>query len=254
MKHNNRLIWMLFAVVSAGLRVWQNLAGYEDTGLARRGFLPGILLPVVLLAAAVVFTRRARSLPGRQADALRLAVDFRFTGNLPAAACAVAGSLLVMLGGVLFAASAAVNVRIPLGLFAVAAAACTLYTALALYRGNGTPQSLTLLVPICALVVFLVFLYRADASEPVLARIYVEILAAAALTYSATKRTAFAYGGSSPRRYAPAGAVAALLALTAASEGGSIARVALLAGCAAIEAAFLEAADFASDRGTAVSG
>ena len=235
----------LFAVLSAGLRLWQTLAGYEESGLARRGFLPGLLLPAVLLAAAAYFAVSAHSLPDRRTDALRLGKDFRFEGNLPAAFCTVAGSFLVMLGGgLLYALSASGGaVTVLLALFAVVSAACVLYAAFALRRGNE-PQGIALLVPICALVVFLVFVYRADASDPVLARTYVEILGIAALTLSAAQRAAFAFGGSSPRRYVPISAAALLLAVAAAAEGGGLPRLALFVGCAAVELGFLAAADF----------
>ena len=246
MKKMTWLMWICFAAAAAGLRAWQTLAGYEESGLARHGFLPGTLLPLVLLAAAVCFVLAARSLPGRRADVLRLATDFRFEGNMPAVLCAVTGSFLVMLGGGLFAVNAAgTTAKLLLGLFAVIAAAGALYVVFALVRGNEA-QGVALLAPICALIVFLIYVYRADASNPVLARTYVEILAVAALTFSAAQRAAFVYGDSSPRRYVPVSAMAALLALTAAAEGGGLARCALLAGCAAVELGFLAAAEVKS--------
>lgn len=244
MKKTTWLVWSCFAAAAVGLRAWQTLAGYEESGLARQGFLPGALLPLVLLAAAACLALSARSLPGRRDDVLRLAADFRFEGNMPAVLCGVTGSFLVMLGGGLYAVNAAgAAAKLLLALFAVFAAACALYVVFALARRNEA-QSIALLAPVCALIVFLVFVYRADASNPVLARTYVEILAVAALTFSATQRAAFAYGDSSPRRYVPVSAMAALLALTAAAEGGGLARCALLAGCAAVELGFLAAAEF----------
>jgi threonylcarbamoyladenosine tRNA methylthiotransferase MtaB len=81
-------------------------------------------------------------------------------------------------------------------------------------------------------------------SDPVLARTYIEILAVAVLTLSAAQRASFVFGGSSPRLYVPVSAVAALLAIAAAAEGGSLSRLALFAGCAAVELGFLAAADF----------
>lgn len=246
MKKSTWLVWSCFTVAAVALRAWQTLAGYEESGLAKHGFLPGILLPLVLLAAAVCLALSARSLPKRRADALRLAADFRFEGNMPAVLCAVTGSFLVMLGGGLFAVNAAgTTVKLLLALFAVVAAACALYAVFALARGSEA-QGVALLAPICALIVFLVFVYRADASNPVLARTYMEILAVAALTLSAAQRAAFVYGDSAPRRYVPVSAMAALLALTAAAEGGGLARCALLVGCAAVELGFLAAAEFRS--------
>lgn len=243
MKKTDWAVFGLFAILSAGLRFWQTLDGYEASGLARRGFLPGLLLPVALLAAAVYFVFAARALPGRRSDTLRLGKDFRFADNMAAVSCVVTGSFLVMLGGGLSAFhSAGSTVTVLLALFAVVAAACMLYVVFALYRGNEV-QGLALLVPICALIVFLVFAYRADASDPVLARTYIEILAVAVLTLSAAQRASFVFGGSSPRLYVPVSAVAALLAIAAAAEGGSLSRLALFVGCAAVELGFLAAAD-----------
>jgi len=244
MKKSNWLIWILFTAGAMGLRAWQMLAGFESSGLAKHGFVPGLLLPAVLLAAALLFALRARTLPARRDDVLRLRREFRFADNLPAVLCVVTGSFLVMLSGGLFAVSAAGSVtRLLLALFAAASGACALYVVFALYRGSEA-QGIALLVPICALIDFLVYLYRADASDPVLARTYIEILAVAALTLSTTQRAAFVFGGSAPRRYVPVSAVAALLALTAAVEGGGLSRLALLVGCAAVELGFLAAADF----------
>lgn len=243
MKKTDWTVFGLFAILSAGLRLWQTRAGYEASGLAKRGFLPGLLLPVVLLAAAVYFAFAARSLSGRRADTLRLGLDFRFTGNMAAVACVVTGSFLVMLGGGLSALNSdGSTVTVLLAVFAIAAAACMLYVVFALYRGNDA-QGLALLVPICALVVFLVFVYRVDASDPVLARTYIEILAVAALTLSAAQRASFVFGGGSQRLYVPVGAVSAFLAIAAAAEGGSLSRLALFAGCAAVELGFLAAVD-----------
>lgn len=242
MKKTNWLIWIGFTAVSAGLRAWQTLAGYEAGGLAKRGFVPGILLLFVLLASAVCFAVRARSLPGKRADAFRLSEDFRFADNLPAVLLAVTGSFLVLLGGGLYVLRALGSLApMLLGLFAAVAAACGLYTVFALYRGDEV-QSLALLAPICALVVFVVYVYRADASDPVLARTYIEILAVAALTFSAAQRAAFVFGGSAMRCYVSVSEFAALLALCAAAEEGTLARAALYIGCAAIELGFLAAA------------
>lgn len=244
MKKTSWPIWIVFTAAAAGLRAWQTLAGFEESGLARRGFVPGLLLPAVLLAAAAYFVWDGRTLPPRRADALRLARDFRFADNMPAVFLAVAGPFLVMLGSVLFVrAAGGTAVSLLLAAFAVAAALSVLSVVFALYRGNEA-QNLALLVPICALVVFLIFIYRTNASDPVLARTYVETLAVAALTLSAAQRAAFVFGGSAPRRFVPLGALSALLALTAAADGSGLSHIALLVGSAAIELGFLTAAAF----------
>ena len=129
---------------------------------------------------------------------------------------------------------------------AVAAALCLLYAVFALYRGAAV-QGVALLVPVCALAVYLILLYRADAFDPVLARTCVELLAVAALTFSALERAAFAFRNGSPRVFLPACAMSVVLALCAAAEGGGFARLALFLGGALVEAGFLLAAEFGDD-------
>ena len=240
MKKSNWLILMLFAVAAAGLRVWQGLSGFDEAGLAIRGSLPGILLPAVLALAAAYFILSARSLPAR-GTARGLTETFRFEGA--SSACAVTGAFLILVGAAASVMSGGRSTQtLLLAVFAMAAAVCLLYAAFALYRGNEV-QGVALLVPVCCLVVYLVFLYRADASDPVLARIYVEILAAALLTVGSLELAAFAYRAGSPRVYVPVNALAVILAVTAAAERQSLASLLLFTGCALIALGFLAAED-----------
>lgn len=243
MKKINCLVWTLFAATSVGLRVWQTRVGYEESGLAKHDFFPGILLPILLLAAAVFFAFSSRSLPGRRADVLRLTTDFRFADKKMATVCVAFGALLVLLGGGLNAIDKADTAAKLFAIFALAGAVCTIHVARSLYRETAV-KSLALLVPICAFASFLVFVYRVDAADPVLARTYIEIIAIAALTLSTAQRAAFVFGGSSLRRHLPVSAFAAMLSLTAAAEGGSLSRVMFFIGCAAVELGFLAGAQW----------
>ena len=243
MKKSNWLLLVLFAAAAAGLRVRQELTGFDAAGLAIRGNLSGILLPVVLAFAAGWFAYSARALPARGADAAGLAEVFCFENTAPTA-CAVAGAFLVLAGA---AASILYGGRstqtLLLAVFAMASAVSVLYAVFALRRGNEA-QGVALLVPVCCLIVYLIFLYRAGASDPVLARIYVEILAVALLTLGALELAAFAFRVGAPRVYVPVNALAAILAVAAASERRSPASVLLFTGCALIELGFFAAAEF----------
>lgn len=242
MKKTNWLIFAAFAAAAALLRVWQDRTGFEDTGLAVRGNIPGLLLPLVLTLAAAYFIYTARKLPVKRDESCELADCFMLEGALPLA-CIVAGAFLVVVGSLAFVREESALTHLLLALFASASAISMIGAAGAL-RGGKAVNGVVLLVPVCALVVYLIFLYRADASNPVLARIYVEILAAALLTFSAVERAAFAFRNGSPRVYRSVGAMAALLSLTAATEGGSLAALLFFAGCAIAELGFLAAFRF----------
>lgn len=243
MKKTNWLILAALTLAAMGLRVGQNRTGFDEAGLAVSGNLPALLLPVVLLAAALALILFARALPAGRSAGLRESFPFR---NQAAVLCAVAGVFLLFAGAALSALGGGTLLTLLLAAFCAAGAACTLYTVFGLYRG-GEVQGMALLVPVCALAVRLVFLYRTDAADPVLARIYIEILAVAALTLSALERAAFAFRSGSPRVYLPVSGLAVLLALTAAVEQRSLAGLALFAGGALVELGFLAAAE----RGTA---
>lgn len=242
MKKMDWLMLALFAAAAAGLRAAQMMTGFDAEGLPISGNLPGTLLPFVLLAAAAYFVLTARKLPAQSNVTGALADRFLFQ-DMTAVTAAVAGSFLLL-------ASAAATVmgygslrHVLLTTFAVAAALSLLYTVFSLYRGNAV-QGIVLLVPVFCLVVYLVFLYRADAADPILAGIYVELLAASALTLSSLELAAFAFLGGAPRVFLPAGAMALVLSIAAAAERKSLAVSLLFLGCALLELGFLAAADF----------
>lgn len=242
MKKKQWLLLALFAALSAILRILQNATGFDDSGLAVRGNLPGLLLPIVLVMAAGGFFWTTRELPTRRGAAKGLSDSFRFDDTF-ALTGAVSGAFLICGSAVLTLAGYGASGMALLTPLAVVSGVCLLYTVFTLYRG-GEPQGLALLAPVCCLAVYLVFLYRADASDPVLARIYIEILTVAALAFSSLERAAFSYRDGAPRFYVIASALAVILAVTAAAGGQSLASAALFAGCALIELGFLASATF----------
>lgn len=240
----NKLVAVSAAALAAAvLRAVQWRTGFDEAGLAVMGNLPGVLLPAVLLLTAAYAVFSARKLPAKRGEAGDLAGGFCFAGNMPAVLCAVAGVFLVVFGAALRLLGGAALADFLLGVFAVVAALCVLYAVFALYRGNEV-QGVALLVPVCCLVVYMIFLYRSDASDPVLARIYIEILAVAFLTYAALERAAFAFRAGSPRACRIAGAMACVLAAAAAGEFKSPAATLLFGGCALTELGFLCAEKF----------
>lgn len=243
MKKTNWIALMAFSAASAALRASQCRTGFDEAGLPIGGAASRAAVPCILLLAAAYFILAARGLPAKRGACGDLAESFRFSGNTTAAACAIIGAFLVMAGAAASAMGHGSLRQSALAAVGAVGAVCTLCAVFALYRDGGARGGL-LLVPVCCLVVYLIFLYRADASDPVLAGIYAEILALAALTYSALERAAFAFRNGAPRLYLPAGALSIVLALTAAAERRSLAAVLLFAGCAFAELGFLAAAEF----------
>lgn len=248
MKKTSWIALIVFSAAAAALRALQCRTGFDGAGLPTGSAASRALVPCILLLAAVYFVVAARRLPAKRGESGGLAENFNFPGNTMAAVCAIIGAFLVMAGA---AALTAGRGSLRQGVFVLAVAAvvgavCVLGAVFVLYRdvdARGTVQ----LIPVCGLVVYLIFLYRADASDPVLAGVYVELLALAALTYSALERTAFAFQNGAPRLYLPVSALSIVLALTAAAECRSLAAVLLFAGCAFVEFGFLAAAEFTAE-------
>lgn len=242
MKKASWIALILFSSVAAALRALQCRTGFDGAGLPVGGTPFHVVVPCILLLAAVYFFLAARKLPAKRGECGSFADTFRFSENAASAVCAIIGAFLVMVG----AAASALghgSLRQSALVLAVAGAAgavCTLCAVFALYR-DGDVGGMVLLVPVCSLVVYLIFLYRADASDPVLAGIYVELLALAALTYSALERAAFAFRNGAPRLCFPISALSVVLAFAAAAECRSPAAVLLFSGCAFAELGFLAA-------------
>lgn len=242
MKKTNWLMLAGFVVAAVLLRILQDLTGFEESGLAKRGNLPSVLLVLVLISAAAYFFAVSRRLPARR-EGIDLAGNFAFQ-NMTAVFCAVTGSFLVMVSGVasVIGGSGALKTLL-LAIVAIAAGVGMLYAVFALYRGGETP-GLALLIPVCALIAYFIYLYRTGYSDPVLARVYVKVLATASLMLSAAELAAFAFCTGSPRVWLPVTAVAVVLSLTMAADRDSLASVLLYVGSALIGIGFLASARF----------
>ena len=230
-----------FACAAAGLRVLQCRTGFDAAGFALRETVPAaVLLPAVLVLCAVYFVLAARRLPSRRDAAASLPERIELHST-PARACGVAGALLVLADAVLSARGQTSLAALLLAVFAAAGALAAVAAVFSLHR-SGTVQGVVLLVPVCCLIAHFVFVYREYSADPVLARIYIEILAVAALMSSALELAAFAFRDGSMRVFVPISALGAVLSLAAAAETWrGLASALGYAGCALLELTVLAA-------------
>jgi len=241
MKKGHWLLLAAAALVAPALRVVQLRCGFDENGLAIPGTWSAWALAAVLAAAALGFLLLARALPGQNENTGGLGQIFLFR-SAAGAALGVCGAFGWCAAAVLtFLASSRSLLDMLLAAFSVASAAAVLYVIAALRRGAQT-QGVALLIPVCCLMMQLIVLYRADAADPVLARIYIEILALAALTFSAVQRAVFSFHNGSPRASMPIAALGVILALCAAADRKSVASTAFFLSLALVELAFLSAA------------
>ena len=244
MRKINRWVLIMFTLAAVVLRFLQNRTGYDELGLAVHGNLPGILLPIVLTLAVLWFGTLSLTMLAERDPTVSPAMYFLFSDGKAPVTLAVSGAFLVLLGALLSLISAGGSLQTLLSsLFLLVSAGCIFYAAAALYRGREV-SGIALLVPVCALVVHLIFLYRADATDPVLARIYIELLAVSALTLSALERAAIVFRNGLPRVWPSVCAMSVILGMAAAVDFSSPAAAALFAGLALAEAGFLCATGF----------
>ena len=195
------------------LRLAQNRTGFDpETGLS----LPSV--PGTVLAAALVICAVAE-----------LAV-------------LVAGCFLLAVGGVLLLLGALPQrgiAAMTAGLLAVAAGA-GLLLLLRQVRANGD-ASVFYALPAMFFAVFLVLaIYLPEESNPVLARFYVPVLAAALVAYAFSQLAGFLRRESTPRAFVRTADLAVLLCLTALADAlDRPGRLLLFGGCALLLTVFL---------------
>lgn len=230
----------VFGAAAMVLRFFQMQNGFDADGLALRGYAVGMILPAVLLAAALFYLISSWKLSERSGG---FAGNFRIDGAA-GLVFGAAGAFLILASSALSAVYAAGDtLTLLLAAFGCASALCLLAVLLCLYKSRGVP-GIALLVPVCCLTLRLIFLYRTDAADPVLARTYVELLTFAALTLAHLLRASFAFGSGAPRLYLPVSAMAVILGLAAETESPALPTLLLYAGFVLVELAFLLGADF----------
>lgn len=264
------LLAVLGGAAAFFLRLWQNRTGFEpDTGLPIPGAPASLVLPVFLLALAVLLLFLVRRLPRETEGEPLLPRDFS-TGNPRLLMLPVAGALLMAaagladlyeglgLGNLLAQFMAAADpyavvsmdtafsptTQKLLGALSLLSAAALLSVISACRGGSRTDAEFRgaplLLVPPVALVVRLVLVYRLDSVNPALESYYVELLAMVFLTLGFYRLSSFAFRAGRTRVFAFYSVFAVILCLTALADGGPcLSSLLLYVGGAAVLLGFL---------------
>ena len=206
------LLLVLFSAAAALARLRLLAVGFDADGLPVPMDLNTMVLPAVLVVAAVIAVIMAR---------------FALIGS---AVCSLVFSLRTTLTMIL-------------SVFLAVGAACLLYATTALRRKAEFP-GVALLVPVCAMVLALILFYREHAADPILRHYYVETLALAALTVLLLEFAAFAFRGGAPRLLMPASTMSVILCAAALAARPTLAEILFYAGGACIALGIGAAADF----------
>lgn len=219
------------------LRLWQNHSGFDaETGLAVPGAAGTLLVIGLVLTAAVEVAQSLRRPVAKRAYAAQFAPASR---GLLAAVC---GSMLLVAGGAILAIQSLLARSIVAAAAGVLGAAAGAGFLFQLWQAKGEdPISVMPVLPSMFFGVFYVLaVYIPTESDPVLARTFLPVLAAAMATY------AFSRLGGLLRKEASLGAfvrmadLAAPMCLAAAADGG-LGRRLLYLGCAVVLTAYLPA-------------
>lgn len=237
-------------ILSAGLRMWQRAAGYDENGLPVPLAVPSVVLTVFLFLCAGAALYLALSRP-KELEDQKAALP---RGDVPAVLFSAAGALMLA-GGCVELLSVARNclpyigavydtaethqetIRMLMagsllpGVLAVAsvpAAAALLLRAKAAKAGGATPPVFASVMPSIFCGVWLINVYRGHTSNPILWDYVLLLLAVAALLASAYERAGFAFGVGKPRRTVFTSHMALLFAAAALPDCGGISCAAFL--------------------------
>lgn len=242
MKKLNALLLILFSAAAAGLRLLEVRTGFDDAGLSIGG-TASLALPLVLLAAAAIFVLLARSYPAQRDLSGSTEEYFDFTETLPVMLCVLGAFALIASAAASLLFSSRTLLNVLLAVFRFAAGASVVYALFVLRRGESL-SGVVLLTPVYALVLQLIFVYRATAVDPVLAHFYVEILALAALTAAFLEYSAFAFRNGAPRIFVPLASTAVVLCVCTAAGTHELSSLLFYPGFALILLGYSTAADF----------
>lgn len=223
-------------IILLGLRLIQNQTGFDpSTGLSLPS-VAGTALPIALavLAAQELLLARKGSREKPSFDSHFAPPERSLTALVMGCLLLVAGGLLLLMGA--FAAGSDIP-SIVTGVLAV----LTGFGFLALGRQMRAWDELNLLfvLPSLFLGVFLVLaVYLPAASDPVLARYYLQVLAAALAAYAFGQLAGFLRRESTPRTFTVVGDLAVMTSIAAIADGGMAMRL-LFAGCAVVLSVFL---------------
>ena len=219
------------------LRLVQNRTGFDpETGLSLPS-VPGTVLAAALVVCAVAEAVLSLRLSGEQA---RFTDQFALPEReLP---LMVVGCFLISAGGVLLLLGALPQQGIAAmtaGLLAVAAGGGFLLL-LRQVRAGGEPSVFYALPSMFFAVFFVLAVYLPEESNPVLARFYVPVLAAALTAYAFSHLAGFLRRESSPRSFVRAADLAVLLCLAALADAlAQPCYLLLYGGCALLLSMFL---------------
>ena len=215
MKILHWLLLVLFSAAAAFLRLRLLLTGFDEEGLPVPLDLNVLLLPILLVAAALTFVLLARKLPAQRTLCAGMGSYFSFESTTLPMLLLVLGCFALMASSVCsLVFGQRTTISLLLAAFPAAGAVCLLAALFALRRGKD-PAGLLLLVPVCAMVLALITFYRGCAADPVLRHFYIETLALAALTALLLEFAAFAFRGGAPRLLVPLCAMSAILCAAA---------------------------------------
>lgn len=218
------------------LRLAQNRTGFDpETGLSLPN-MPRLMLIACLLFCAVAEVVLCMRLPKEK---VQFAGCFaRPEKETPFLA---AGSVLLSGGGAVLLVSALPRRGVAAMAAGVTAIAAGLGLLLLVKRIRaGAAASVMPVLPVMFFSVFFVLaVYLPAESDPVLARYWVPVLAAALAAYAFSLLGGFLRGESSPRSFVLVADQAVLLCITALADAGGLAQILLYAGCTVVLCAFL---------------
>ena len=245
MKTLNWLLLILFSAAAAFLRMLELRTGFDEAGLPVGG-TASLTLPLVLIVAAAVFVLLARSYPAQRDLSGGIDEYFDFSETLPVMLCVLGAFALIASAAASLLFSSRTLLNILLAVFRVAAGASVIYALFMLRRGESL-SGVVLLTPVYALVLQLIFVYRATAVDPILAHFYVEILALAALSAAFLEYSAFAFRNGAPRIFVPLAAMAVILCVCTAVGAQELSSLSFYLGFALILLGYCAAADFSQE-------
>lgn len=219
---------------------WAQLKGGFDpeTGLARQS-VPGIALAVIILLLAAVEAARCFRLSGEK-RAYPCCFRPMEGMDLPLLA---AGSLLLGAGGILLAVAGLQGATLSMLVMASAAAGVAAAGGILLFAKqtrSGGGRVFPLLPAMIFSVLFLLAVYLPQESNPVLARYYLPVLAAALIACAFYQLAGFACREASMRWFVFFGDLAVPVSLAAmADSSGNWGQMLAYAGCAMVLTMFL---------------
>lgn len=234
-KSSTARIWCS-GIILFGLRLIQNQTGFDSaTGLAlpcvARVALP-IALAVLAVLEVLLARKQSKSTPS---------FDSHFLPPERSLTALVVGCMMLGTGGFLLLMNTGTADRSIIAAVTGVLALLTCFGFLALGRQMRAWDELNILFALPSLFfgVFLVLtVYLPTVSDPVLARYYLQILAAALVAYAFGLLAGFLRRESTPRTFTAVGDLAAMTSIAAAADGDGAMSL-LFVGCAVVLSVFL---------------